>query len=223
VKGDSVKVIQMKNGGRADPDFHRWRQLLVCVGKDKMRPELSYVLVEKTSGGIYAVGCDGLRLRRDLFRIKVEPGLYEIEVNNVREIRLVPSPVKVRYPDYRKVIPRMDPESTYSVVGKSPRFAMWIGAALGCYVDPKLVPLDADEFGEVFIQKKDGYIMPLTFRNDLSLVVVMPMKLDGNVSEQLQSMQLDRLRRLREMKVVKPQTKKESAPWWTALVKRKAA
>ncbi|VGO17684.1 hypothetical protein PDESU_06286 [Pontiella desulfatans] len=218
-----MKAIELKNGDRGDPDFHRMRSLLACVGKDKMRPELHYILVEKTKGGVYAVGCDGLRLRRDLFRIKAEPGLYEIEVNNAREIRLVFSPIKVRYPDYRKVIPNLEPESTYSVVGKSPRFAMWIGAALGCYVDPKLMPLDADEFGEVFVQKKDGYIMPLTFRNDLSLVVVMPMKLDGKISEQLQSMQLGRLRHLRKMKVVKQQSKKESAPWWTALVKRKAA
>jgi hypothetical protein len=218
-----MKAITMKNGGRADPDFQRMRSVLASVGRDKKRPELGYVLVERTRGGVYAVGCDGLRLRRDLFRFSVEPGLYEIEVNNVREIRLLLSSMNVRYPDYRKVIPSLERQTTYSAVGKSPRFAMWIGAALGCYVDPKLVPLDADEFGEVFVQKKDRYIMPLTFRNDLSLVVVMPMKLDGNISEQLQGMQLDRLRHLGKMKVVKPQPKKESAPWWTALVKRKAA
>lgn len=218
-----MEVIKLKNGGRADPDFHRWRQLLTCVGKDKMRPELGYVLVEKTKGGVYAVGCDGLRLRRDLFSIKTEPGLYEVEVNNVREIRLVFSPMKIRYPDYRKILPSVEPQTTYSAVGKSPRFAMWVGAALGCYVDPKLVPLDADEFGEVFIQKKDGYIMPLTFQNDLTLVVVMPMKLDGNVAEQLDCMQLDRLRRQHKMKMLKPHPKKEPAPWWAALVKRKAA
>lgn len=127
------------------------------------------------------------------------------------------------YPDYRKILPNVEPQSTYSAVGKSPRFAMWVGAALGCYVDPKLVPLDADEFGEVFVQKKDGYIMPLTFRNDHTLVVVMPMKLDGNAAEQLDRMQLDRLMRHRKMKVVKAQPKKESVPWWTALVRRKAA
>jgi DNA polymerase III sliding clamp (beta) subunit (PCNA family) len=110
-----MEVIKLKNGGRADPDFHRWRQLLTCVGKDKMRPELNYVLIEMASAGMYAVGCDGLRLRRDLFKIKAEPGLYEIEVNNVREIRLVQSQMRVRYPDYRKVIPSLESETTYSV------------------------------------------------------------------------------------------------------------
>ncbi|VGO17717.1 hypothetical protein PDESU_06319 [Pontiella desulfatans] len=193
-----MKAIELKNGDRGDPDFHRMRSLLACVGKDKMRPELHYILVEKTKAGVYAVGCDGLRLRRDLFRIKVEPGLYEIKVNNSREIRLMPSPMKVRYPAYRKIIPGLEPESTYSAVGKSPRFVMWIGAALGCYVDPKLVPIAHDEYGEIHIQKLDGEIMPLVFRNDHTLVVVMPMKLDGHIGEQLDRMQLDRLRRLRK-------------------------
>jgi hypothetical protein len=42
------------------------------------------------------------------------------------------------------------------------------------------VPITDDESGEVFVQKKDGYIMPLVFKNDHTLVVVMPMTLDGN-------------------------------------------
>ncbi|VGO14091.1 hypothetical protein PDESU_02648 [Pontiella desulfatans] len=218
-----MKAIVMKSGGRADGDFGRMRSLLACVGKDKMRPELHYILVEKTKGGVYAVGCDGLRLRRDLFRIKAEPGLYEIKVNNSREIRLVPSPVKVRYQEYRKIIPSHESESTYSTVGKSSRFAMWVGAALGCYVDPKLVPIAHDEYGEIHVQKTDGGIMPLVFQNDHTLVVVMPMKLDGHVGEQLDRMQLDRLRRQRKMKVTKSSNKKEPTSWWTTLVRRKAA
>jgi hypothetical protein len=36
---------------------------------------------------------------------------------------------------------RQDPRSAYCAVGKSPRFAMWIGSALGCYVDSVLIPL----------------------------------------------------------------------------------
>ncbi len=100
---------------------------------------------------------------------------------------------------------------------------MWIGAALGCYVDPKLIPISDDEAVEVFVQKTDAGISPLLIRNGKLLMVVMPMKLDGGIGEQLDRMRLDRLRRRRKMTVVKPKQKAAPVPWWATLLKRKAA
>jgi hypothetical protein len=219
-------MIELKNGGKRDSDFHRLRCVLACVGKDRMRPELQRVFVEAAKGGVYAVGCDGKRLRRDLFKLKAEPGLYEIEINNSREIRLVPSKVLLRYPDYRKVIPKCGDHDVYAISGKGSRFVMWVGAALGCYVDPMLMALGGDEKVEVFVKKTDAGASPLVVRNERSLLVVMPMTLDDGVAGVLDGMQLDRLRRQRKMAVAKPKPrpKAEPVPWWSFLpVRRKAA
>jgi hypothetical protein len=219
-----MKEIVMKCGGRSDSDFQRMRNVLACCGRDRMRPELRGVLIEKFKGGVYAVGCDGMRLRRDFFAVKAEPGLYEIEVNNSRVIRLVPAKVLVRYPDYRKVIPSVDAKSVYSVAGKGRRFAGWISSALGCHVDNALIAMGDDESVEVHVQKTAGATSALVMRNDRSLIIVMPMTLDDGISEQLDRMQLDRLRRQRKRTVVKSRQKVEIAPWWSFLSgKRKAA
>jgi hypothetical protein len=221
-----MKAMEMKCSGKRDADFRRMRCVLACVGKDRMRPELQRVLVESAKGGVYVVGCDGKRLRRDLFNLKAEPGLYQIDINNSREIRLVPSKVILRYPNYRKVIPKCDGRDTYAVSGKGARFVMWVGAALGCYVDPMLMALGGDEKVEVFVKKTDAGDSPLVVRNEQSLLVVMPMTLDDGMAGVLDGMQLDRLRRQRKMAVAKPKPrpKAESAPWWSFRpVRREAA
>jgi len=196
-----MKAIEMKCGGKRDVDFQRMQCVLSCLGKDRMRPELHRVLIEAAKNGVYVIGCDGKRLRRDLFKLKAEPGLYEIEANNSRVIRLVPTKVLLRYPDYRKVIPKCDGRNAYAVSGKGSRFLMWVGAALGCFVDPKLMAFDDEEKVEVFIQKTDGGTSPLMVRNDYTLTIVMPMTLDDGIGEQLDRMQLDRFRRQRKMTV----------------------
>lgn len=218
-----MKVIEMKNGGRVDPDFDRLRCVLACVGKDRVRPELQRVLIEKARGGVHVVGCDGKRLRRDLFKLKAEPGLYEVEINNSREIRLVASRILVRYPDYRKVIPKCDNRDVYVVSGKGSWFVMWVGASLGCYVDPRLVALADDERVDVMVQKVGGGTSPLLVQSDQLLLVIMPIKLDDGVAKKLDSYQLDRLRKMRKVSVVKPKPRAEAAPWWSLLAKRKAA
>lgn len=215
----------MKNGGRSDADFQRMRCVLACIGKDKMRPELHRVLVEKAGGGITITATDGIRLRRDHFGIKAEAGLYEIGVNNSREVRLVPSKLLVRFPDYRKAIPSTDAKSAYKVSGKGRRFAGWVGSALGCHVDPALIALGKDEAIEVFVQKADGAASPLVMRNGTTLALAMPMKLDDGIGEALDSIQLDRLRRKRKMTAIKPrpQPKADTVPWWPFRQRKKAA
>ena len=119
----------MKCGGKRDSDFYRMRCVLACVGKDRMRPELLRVLVEKAKGGVTVVGCDGTRLRRDFFTMRAEPGLYGVRTNTSKTIYLEPSTVLVRYPDYRKVVPKCDGRDVYAISGKGSRFVMWVGAA----------------------------------------------------------------------------------------------
>ena len=215
----------MKCGGKRDSDFYRMRCVLACVGKDRMRPELLRVLVEKAKGGVTVVGCDGTRLRRDFFTMRAEPGLYEVRTNTSKTIYLEPSTVLVRYPDYRKVVPKCDGRDVYAISGKGSRFVMWVGAALGCYVDPKLMALGDDEMVDVVIQKADARTSPVLIQNDKSLLIVMPMKLDGGVGEQLDRYQLDRLGRQRKMIVVKPKSrpKAKTEPWWSILARHKAA
>jgi hypothetical protein len=220
-------MIELKNGGKRDSDFCRMRCVLACVGKDRMRPALRKVLVEKDKGGVAIVATDGVRLRKDFFAIRAAPGLYDVRVNTAKAIALEPSRELLRYPDYKTAIPSCGGRDVYAVSGKGPRFVMWVGAALGCYVDPMLMALGGDEKVEVFVKKIDAGASPLVVRNERSLLIVMPMTLDDGVAGVLDGMQLDRLRRQRKMAVAKPKTRPkaevESAPWWSFGPRRKAA
>jgi hypothetical protein len=190
-----------------------------------MRPELRGVLVEKfKGGGVYVVGCDGARLRRDYFGMQAAPGLYDVRSNSAKGIVLEPCKVLLRYPNYRKVVPASG-GSAYSVSGKGSRFVLWAAAALGACVDPKLMALGDDETMDIFIQKEDPGSSPLMLKNNQTLMVVMPVLLDAGIGEQLAGMQLDRLRRQRKMAVVKPrlQPKPESVAWWPFRRRKKAA
>ena len=224
--------IEMKCGGKSDGDFQRLRCVLACVGKDPARAVLRRVQVEKVKGGVAIVATDGARLRKDFFAMRVAPRFYDIRTNTTKAIRLEPCREPLKFPDYKKAIPSCDKRDAYAVSGTGPRFVMWVGAALGCYVDPELMALGAEEEVEVFIQKNKSGLSPLVVRNDRSTLVVMPVRLDADVVEKLKRFQVDRLRRPSRIqgaahpKKASPQLRPKSKPrsWWLPVpVRRKAA
>ena len=85
--------------------FARMRAVTACASKDSTRPAINLVQVETVKGGIIITATDGKRLRSDKFKIKAEPGLYEIKTPNAKIVFLAESKDKLVYPTYEQVIP----------------------------------------------------------------------------------------------------------------------
>lgn len=222
-----MSMIEMKCGGCRESDFQRMRCVLSCAGGSQGRAVLRKVKVESFKGGIALLASDGVCLRKDRFAMRATPGLYDIQTNSAKVIRLEPCKEALKFPDYRKAIPSCDKRDAYAVSGKGSRFVMWAAAALGCYVDPMLMALGDEENVEVFIQKNKSGLSPLVVRNERSMLVVMPVRLDDDVAAKLERFQRDQQRRQSRKQPVarqKARPRPKSGPWWLPVpARRKAA
>lgn len=118
--------------------------VLTCASKDSTRPAINKVLVEQAKEGITVTATDGRRLRSDQFKLKAEPGLYDIKTSNAKSVFMVLSQEGLVFPTYQQVIPSHGKRTAYALNGVGGKFVLWAASALGCYVDPKLVVVGAE-------------------------------------------------------------------------------
>jgi len=100
-----MNTIEIMNTHTNRGRFTRMRSVVACASKDSTRPAINLVLVEAVKGGIVVTATDGKRLRSDKFKIKAEPGLYEIKTSNAKSVFLAESTGKLVYPTYERAIP----------------------------------------------------------------------------------------------------------------------
>ena len=140
-----MNTIEITNKNPMKKMFARMKSVLACASKDPTRPVINKVLVEKNGDTLTITATDGTRLRSDRFKIKAEPGLYDIKSCNAKGLFMAKSEEGLVYPNHRQVIPSAQKEHAYSLTGKGPHFVLWAASALGCYIDPKLIALADDE------------------------------------------------------------------------------
>lgn len=159
-------------------DFDRLRSVLACASKDAGRHVITKVLVEKDEEGIIVIATDGRRLRSDRFNLEAEPGIYDIKANSGKSVFLTKCEEELVFPNHRQVIPLSDNEHAYALRGTGKQFVLWATAALGCWLDPKLVELGEDEVVSLFIQRDTPDLSPALLVNESTTLVVMPLRLD---------------------------------------------
>ena len=133
-----MNTIEIINTPKCKADFARMKSVVTCASKDSTRPAINLVQVETVKGGITITATDGKRLRSDKFKLKAEPGLYEIKTSNAKVVFLAESNEKLAYPTYEQVIPAHGKRAAYSLSGKGKKFVLWAASALGCYRPPLL-------------------------------------------------------------------------------------
>jgi len=194
-KGESMNTIELTNNKHTKKDFIRMRSVLACASKDSTRPAINLVLVEAVKGGITVTATDGKRLRSDKFKLKAEPGLYEIKTSNAKVVFLAESNGKLVFPTYEQVIPVHGKRVAYALSGKGKKFVLWAASALGCYLDPKLVTIGDDEFISLYIQKSAPELSPALLKNKDTTMVVMPFTGTDGWSRELETIKQDLFKR----------------------------
>jgi len=180
----------MKNtielNSKADkPEFRRMKALLTCVSTDPTREAIRYARVEKDDDGILVIGTDGRRLRSDHFDMETIPGNYEIKANTAKSIFLTKSKSRLKFPNWRQVIPSTNSKDAYALKGMGKRFVLWVTAGLGCYIDPELLAIRDDEGVTLYIQKDRPDLSPALLKNDTTTMVVMPIRVTEDWGRQL--------------------------------------
>lgn len=190
-----MDMIELENNRNTRPEFRRMKAVLSCASDDPARAVLSKVLVEGAEGGgIEITATDGKRLRRDRFGIDAKPGVYEIKANTGKTVLLARCEEELVFPNYRQAIPGSDEQSAYALAGRGRQFVLRAAAGLGCYLDPALVELGEDESVVLHLQKDDLKLGPVLARNEDTVLVVMPLRLDQPWVRQLEEIQAERLR-----------------------------
>ena len=157
-------------------EFRRMKAVTACVSTDPTREAIQNVRVEKDGEGILVIGTDGRRLRADHFDIEVTPGTYEVKARTASTLFLVKSRSRLKFPDWRQVIPSVKPKDAHAFQGMGKRFVLWACAGLGCYIDPALVELRDDEGITLYIQKKGPGLSPALLKNETTTLVLMPIR-----------------------------------------------
>lgn len=186
-----MNTIDMTSNGPMKKDFARMKCVLACASKDSTRPAINKIRVEQDGDMIMVTATDGTRLRSDRFKIKAEPGLYDVKTCNAKAIFMAQSNEGLLYPNHRQVIPYDDKQHAYALKGKGPRFVVWAASALGCYIDPKLVALGEDEAVTLFVQKTNPNLSPMLVKNTNTTLVVMPIRIDREWGDKLESIKAD--------------------------------
>ena len=189
-----MNTIEIKSKGMKKEDFARLKSVMACASKDSTRPAINRVLVESTQGGITVIATDGKRLRMDRFKFKAEPGLYEVKSCNAKSVFMVQSSEKLAYPTYGQVIPEHGKRAAYSLEGRGKKFVLWAASALGCYLDPKLVEIGADEEVTLYIQKNRPHLSPALVQNKTTTLVVMPITPNEPWASELESIKANLIR-----------------------------
>ncbi len=197
-----MNTIDITSHGSMKRDFSRMKAVLACVSKDPARLAINKVRVEKEGDGIIVTATDGTRLRSDRFHIEAEAGLYDIKTCNAKAIFMAQSNEGLVYPNHRQAFPATDPQHAYALDGKGPRFVLWAAAALGCYVDPRLVALGEDEAVTLHVQKAHPNLSPMLAKNKSTTLVVMTFRMDSRLSSQIEAIQTERA--LKAMEEKKP-------------------
>jgi hypothetical protein len=173
-----MNTIDVKKDRHNRAIFDRLRSVLACASKDSTRRAITRVLVEKNEEGVTVIATDGRRLRTDRFNLEVTAGLYEIKLNTGKRVFLSESAEEGGFPNHRQVIPSSHHEHAYALRGTGKQFVLWATAALGCWLDPKLVELGEDEKVSLFIQRDTPELSPVLLVNDTTTLVVMPIQVD---------------------------------------------
>ncbi len=189
-----MNTIELTKTPKNKDDYARMKLVLACASKDSTRPAINKVLVETTKGGITITATDGKRLRSDQFRIKAEPGLYDIKTSNAKSVFMVLSQEELVFPTYQQVIPSHGKRTAYALNGVGGKFVLWAASALGCYVDPRLVALGEDEVVTLYVQKEHPNRSPMLLKNKDTTMVVMPFHVDGRWSQEVETIKQDLFR-----------------------------
>ena len=190
-----MNIIELINTPKSKADFARMKSVVACASKDPTRLAINLVLVEAVRGGIIVTATDGKRLRSDKFKIKAEPGLYNIKTSNAKVVFLAESKDKLVYPTYEQVIPVHGKRAAYSLSGKGKKFVLWAASAQGCYLDPKQVALGDDEAVTLYVQKNSPELSPALLKNATTTMVVMPFTPNGAWNSDLEAIKQDLFRR----------------------------
>jgi hypothetical protein len=173
-----MNTIEVKKDRHNRADFDRLRSVLACASKDSTRRAITRVLVEKDEEGVTVIATDGRRLRTDRFNLEFDVGLYDIKICSGKSVFLSESAEEGGFPNHRQVIPSSDSEHAYALRGSGKQFVLWATAALGCWLDPKLVELGEDEEMSLFIQRDTPALSPVLLVNDTTTLVIMPIQVD---------------------------------------------
>ena len=149
--------------------------------------------MEQHEDGITVIATDGRRMRSDCFSLEAEAGIYDIKVNSAKAVFLTECQEELVFPNHRQVIPKSTDEIAYALEGRGKQFVLWATAALGCWIDPKLVELGEEEAVTLYLQKDDTKLAPVLLQNDQTTLVVMPMRLDHPWIRDLETIQRERV------------------------------
>lgn len=168
-----IEMIRTKSNAG---DFRRLKKLLECASTDPTRDVIRSISAEKEEDSIRLIATDGRRLRADLFEIEAVPGLYEIKANTGQLIFLSKSSSRMKFPDWRKVLPSLDGKTAHEFKGSGRNFITWVTAGLGCLIDPELIALGEDEEITLYLQKERPDQHPAVMQNATTLFVQMPIR-----------------------------------------------
>jgi hypothetical protein len=189
-----MNTMEIKNTKHNRSAFARLRAVLACAAKDESRAAIAgRVLIEKDEDGIAVTATDGRRLRQDRFELEAEPGVFTIKVNTNKTIFLAKAEDDLSFPNYRQVIPSVEEERAYRLQGTGKNFVLRACAGLLCWLDPKLVELGEDEDVDLFVQRSNPSLGTVLARNDVTTLVVMPLRLDQPWIRDLEAIQRERV------------------------------
>lgn len=186
-----MNTIEVTKEKHNKDDFARLRSVLACASHDPTRHVINKVKVERDKDGIAIIATDGRRLRMDRFGIEAKPGLYDIRANTARSVFLSECTEDLAYPDYTQAIPSSGKRNAYSLEGTGRKFVLWASAALGCYVDPRLVEVGDDEPLTLVVQKDAPHLSPVLLKSTKTTMVVMPVNVDGPWARELEAIRQD--------------------------------
>lgn len=170
------ELIEMTKQKNNINPFTRMKRLLECVSSDPTRAVLQRVKVEKEGEQTRITATDGRRLRSDLFDLQAAEGVYDIRANTATQVLLTKNKERLRFPNWRQVLPRE--EKAWALKGCGKNFVLWAGSSLGCRIDPKLVSVTENEEITLFIQREEPALNPVMLKNDTTIHIIMPVRVD---------------------------------------------
>jgi hypothetical protein len=166
-RGEKMYRITKKNWNKDQFD-----RLAICLkyrSTDPQRPNIHGVKIE---GGV-TVCTDGQRLRADTLPIldDVPDGVYDV-IKTGKEVVFVP--VERTFPDWQQILPDLEnAQLTFPACGAiNPVF---VAARCGCYVNPANVETVKHESFNLYFF---GPLEPVVLKNEQTLIVLMPMRID---------------------------------------------
>lgn len=155
--------------------FPRIKGLLACRSNNPDDQFLQHVLIESTGKSSMMTASNKHVLRRDRIMKPLDSGIYGVTIDTWTDIKLERLEDISCYPRYKQAIPDLKNQDFYMANGTGPSFVYWAAAALGTYLDSKLINFGVSENIKLYVSTHDSTV-PVVAKTPHTTLIIMPLR-----------------------------------------------